>query len=474
MTDVSNNLSAVVVILNGYGKLKDLMCTCGYSKSVEYNERVHSCPKCGCERVFENYRNSLGEVVFTKPILETISKDDRHFHLKKQDVEVSASVGKEVKIKEVGSGEIQFTMKDKSFKLKLNGKEVYPSDSNINKFFKKVGKWEALKAMTTEKNRDLFDFCHGTLGRMGYERNKMWGRGLRRMKDFPAVEMFGLSPISNKLSSLWVGSKVLKTRDIKAPHKMLGVPKFLMKYIHRMNRFGSFVLEDLKALCDYFDGNSVRLIFEMFDNESEIDKIPTLTNRLIELHRDYGYKNLKRTLLYIVRETKLEQGISSPNDSTTLLRDYARMSKALEIDHDKYPKSLKKDHDIVLMNYKARESELKQKEFSSVVESEEYAKLTFKEKDFAITYPETVRDVIQEGDALSHCVASYVDDIIKKKCKILFLRKSDSLDESLATVEVRGDRVVQVKSRFNRRPSEDALEFVNVWASKKDLNVLNY
>lgn len=464
-----------LVINNGWRVDRDVVCTCGHHRKVEYNGVVGACPVCEVSRT-KSVTPYYGEVKYRDNVYESIEKTDQGFHIKRQEFLVTMNMEQKViNALPKDEGELSFSMKDKKIQLSRNGKKLTPTDACINTFFKGASKQRVLQAIATERNKNLFEFCYDELGKMGYERNNMWGRGLTRLKEYPAVEVFGLSLLSNNLKSLWNDFRsTLRSKDVAAPHKMLGVHKFMIAYIGRFRWYGSYQHNRLKQLCQHFDGNSVKMIMEIFDDESSIDYVDDVAETLIELHRDYGYKNLKRTVLYITREVKLEQGIVKPDEAITLLRDYARMSQAMEIEHDNYPKSLKKDHDIALANYKTRESDIKQKEFAQVIEYNDYADLDFKGKPYSIVRPTHVRDVINEGESLSHCVASYVDDIIKRKCKIVFLRDNQAIDESLVTVEVRGTVVRQVRGRFNRKPSDEEQAFVNLWAKKKFLAVQNY
>src|SRR5690606_3967704 len=138
-----------------------------------------------------------------------------------------------------------------------------------------------------------------------------------------------------------------------------------------------------------------------------------------------------------------------------------------------YPKSLKKEHDITMLNYKVRQNEMKRKQFEEAVKSEPYKKLEYKKKTYSIITPEEIQDLINEGNELSHCVASYVDSIVSGRCQILFLRNTEYLDKPLATIEVRGDNVREARGFANRALRLSEREFVAEWAKKKELQ-LNY
>ncbi|SPT93241.1 PcfJ domain-containing protein [Bacillus tequilensis] len=461
-----------LVISNGYAADKDIYCTCGYNRKVKYREEAGRCPKCGVTETKKiNYIRT--NYTYIDTLFKVISKTDQGFHIEGEELFISFDLPeKKFTIESKNVRTLSFKLKDKVIQLSKNGQIMSVSDSNINQFFKGAPIERVLDVISTDRNKELYRFCYNHLSCMGYERNNMWGRGLTRLKTYPVIETIGLSPLVNHLNDFWVFHTTLtRSKETMPPHKLLGVPKFMLNYISRMRTYPTYKHERLKQLCQYFDGNSLKLIMEIFDEESDIDKVPDIAETLVEVHRDYGYSDLRRTILYITREVKLEQGIVNPSEAITLIRDLARMNIAMEKSFTKYPKSLKKDHDVALANYKTRESEFKQKEFAKVTEYEDYRDLSFIGKFFSIIRPSHVREVIKEGESLSHCVSSYIDDIIKRKCKILFLRDSKQPDESLVTVEVRGNVVRQVRGKFNRRPTTEESAFIESWAKKKNLEI---
>ncbi|WP_161941449.1 PcfJ domain-containing protein [Bacillus sp. GZB] len=461
-----------LVVSNGRAVDKDIYCTCGHNRKVKYQEEAGCCPNCGVTETREINYIYTG-YTYTDTLLKVISKTDQEFHIKGEEFLISFDLPEKKftpVLKNVRS--LSFSLKDKIIHLSKNGQKLSPTDSNINPFFKGASTERVLDAISTDRNKELYRFCYNRLSCMGYERNKMWGRGLTRLKNYPVIETIGLSPLVNHLDDFWMSHKTLtRSKETMSPYKLLGVPKFMLDFISRMRTYPTFKHERIRQLCQHFDGNSVKLVMQIFDEESDIDKVYNIAETLIELNKDYDYSDLRRTILYITREVKLEQGIVDPSEAITLLRDLARMSNAMEKSFTKYPKSLKKDHDVALANYKTRESEYKQKEFVKVTEHPDYRGLAFTGKTFSIVGPNYVREVIKEGESLSHCVSSYVDDIIKRKCKILFLRDTKQLDESLVTVEVRGDVIRQVRGKFNRRPNTEERAFIELWAKTKNLEI---
>src|SRR5690606_27919784 len=198
--------------------------------------------------------------------------------------------------------------------------------------------------------------------------------------------------------------------------------------IRENTNIGTFGIRQIKNALSKVDGNRFKEIMEIVKDESTINELCACLDILIEIHDTYKYNNLKKLTLYLFREIRMTQGIDRPTNGASLLRDYIRMATELGQEYEKYPKSLKKEHDITMLNYKVRQNEMKRKQFEEAVKSEPYKKLEYKKKTYSIITPEEMQDLINEGNELSHCVASYVDSIVSGRCQILFLRNTEYLD----------------------------------------------
>jgi len=60
-----------------------------------------------------------------------------------------------------------------------------------------------------------------------------------------------------------------------------------------------------------------------------------------------------------------------------------------------------------------------------------------------------------EGKAMRHCVASYVPAVVGGQCSIVSVRRDE---HRLATLELREGRLVQLKGRFNRKPTREVVQ----------------
>lgn len=388
--------------------------------------------------------------------LEVLNKDDRSFRIRKTTPKMAL--------------ELEFSFRGDQVKLTKNGVEIPFCETNLDRLFYvpmhgTPSGSEIIGMISTEATEPLFRYAFSSLSCSGYERIRKVSRALMRIRDKPEIQTLAFCGFTD-LAAI---NKLRLSRLETVPNKILNVPKYLVPVIKGMGHVRQNQIIQLRELDSTIQSTNLKTMIEIAKEESNLVTLLSMTDLIIELYGTYGYKDIKRLSLYLMREAKLEQGISQPVTAATLLRDYARMSKAMGTSLDKYTKSLKKDHDITVMNYSVNASEYKNREFKLATEGVNYLKLQHKRRDYTILVPDTVQSVIKEGSSLSHCVASYVDDIIGGKCKILYLRNTCEVEEPLVTIEVRDNNIRQVRGKCNRRATEEEMSFVKRWADKHEL-----
>lgn len=204
---------------------------------------------------------------------------------------------------------------------------------------------------------------------------------------------------------------------------------------------------------------------EVMNTFLENYRISIWCDRIKRLLVDYKY-NPKSLANYICNIVDYEAlGLY---ETVNYLMDYMNMNTQMGATKiDKYPRHLHTTHDIVVRNFNAF-TVVHDKEMFNKIRRED---LEYIQKDYSIIYPKCYTEIQKEGAQLSHCVASYVDKVIKGDTHILFLRKSDKLDDSLVTVEIRNDVIVQFKGAYNRNLSPKEMEFLNRYAKNKKLEI---
>jgi hypothetical protein len=347
----------------------------------------------------------------------------------------------------------------------------------LNRFFHDV----SIEDISTEKNQAWFSLAFNKLGRIDNERARKLGRAIVRLLKYPSIQILSSRGYTkNQLDDFYNIPSIRCSQKTKL-HEIFGIPKYAINFINECYKqteiigarahfyINSSFIRSIYLLDETFGGNNTKELLKLYKENSSIKSLDDGRDIMIDLHKEYNYENILKLGEYLTRQVKFQQGITSPHTAITLLRDYVRMATCMGLPVEKYPKSLKKNHDIALMNYRTFEDKVKESYFKKVTDDDNYKNLLYKNKNYAVVIPETVQDVIKEGESLSHCVASYVDDIISRKCKIMFIREANNKKLSLLTVEIRNNSIRQAKGKNNRSANDEERQFIKEWTEKKKI-----
>ena len=97
--------------------------------------------------------------------------------------------------------------------------------------------------------------------------------------------------------------------------------------------------------------------------------------------------------------------------------------------------------------------------------------LEFEDKKYCVLVPQESKDVISEGISNCNCVASYMDKILNGQCYLFFIRLIERKEESLLTLELREDKLVQCKGQYNRPATEEERQFLEKYCKLKDIKL---
>lgn len=185
----------------------------------------------------------------------------------------------------------------------------------------------------------------------------------------------------------------------------------------------------------------------------------TVHKMLRYLDSQYAILKDRRTLAHTARYRSMQDVLSE-------YRDYLDMCAGQDYDMRSsfvlYPRDLQASHDRVAGHITARNDEGTKRAFKAA-----YAcvgdGLDYEYRGMAIVRPDTPDEIVAEGNALHHCVGSYIGRIAKRECLILFLRRREDLAKPFYTIEVRHRRIIQVRGQGNRDPTPEVQNFVNHW-----------
>jgi hypothetical protein len=234
-------------------------------------------------------------------------------------------------------------------------------------------------------------------------------------------------------------------------------------------------LRHYHAFCQKGMGDIWQYVWENYsfalDGEYRVQRAMDRFNELVK--RGYKPKKIVDYVFgFLPRQGICHSMIYQDFDSSIItLADYAKMQEEMSgRNYDRYPKYLKVSHDIAAKNYRVKQSQAFSERFAAACE--EIKGLEFAGKEFSVVLPVTVNDIVNEGAALNHCVASYVSGVVDRKYSIVFLRKTDELDKPLVTVQVSedGKTIQQARGHSNRDLTEDEQKFLNKYRDHLDPN----
>ena len=458
------------------------LCSCGNkweSKEIE----PCSCGNKDFKNISSHYK---GGKVSSGVKLKILEKGDWGFIVKRHNTNGKFD---KTNMKLTAIGEsfsiMCFDYRTNNFYIENSKGEKSPlTEYNAPYFFRSIEQDDFIDIVSTNKTKHLLEFALNNYGRGNrwYGDRKLY-RGLPKIKTKPYYQIL----MSANFEQYFLGNykDVIERRDYHlkdgskayfnpqgtTPHEIMELPKYLIVYLKKLN--GSYqTFEGLDLLHKEYGVDNVKNILDKFLDECDTNHLKTFVssnvNRFSEMVKNYNYEP-KRLIEYICRDVKLNQGITSPSEALTLLDDYMKMMIQMNLHAEKYSKSLKKDHDIATLNYKVGKDSFTQDNFKKVVEQNTYKQLLYNDKEYSIVIPVETSDLIAEGQQLSHCVASYVEDVVKEKCKIIFIRKKDTPNESLLTIEIRNGKIIQVKGFGNRHPKIEEKQFISKWALDKKL-----
>lgn len=224
------------------------------------------------------------------------------------------------------------------------------------------------------------------------------------------------------------------------------------------------IVEELKRQQENLDFYGIKYYGWSYDGRKD-----SLLKLILEYYTSgniKSYYTLGKYINYVVEET-INQGYTNIRDFMVELRDYISMCERLDIKPTLYSSYLKQTHDITSRNYNIKVE----------LEKEDMFKAAYKDfkkwvgDKYVIIAPTETKDLQEEGSRLNHCVASYIKRVIDKECQILFLRDKNNEKESLITIEIRDNKVTQVKGSHNRKPNDNEIEEIVKFAKDRELGV---
>lgn len=200
---------------------------------------------------------------------------------------------------------------------------------------------------------------------------------------------------------------------------------------------------------------------------------------IMDIYEDFGYNKdvfaIPDKRISKIKKYLLTQNYDTLADMMKDYLDYLRIAEK-ELGYNMksgmilYPYSLKNAHDLVVTEIKSREKE-KEYEMIKPLLPAMHDRYDYAEESYIIVAPNDGKDITYEGQALNHCVNSYVGKVAAGKTAILFIRQADKPDKPFVTMEVNreNNHIVQVRGFGNGKPSDEVWEFVNRFKAARNI-----
>ena len=167
----------------------------------------------------------------------------------------------------------------------------------------------------------------------------------------------------------------------------------------------------------------------------------------------------------LTTRTDLGRRYQNTYDVVREYADYLDLCRKLEFplsDSVLFPRDLQKAHDRAAAQWKQELDAKMRRDFHAAMESIRLH-ADFELDGMVVLCPKSPEDIIQEGQALHHCVGTYVDRVAKQECVILFLRRAAEADKPFYTLEIRNRKVVQAQTMNHQPPTPEVQRFLDQW-----------
>lgn len=306
-------------------------------------------------------------------------------------------------------------------------------------------------ALTIEKliTSTSIDATFNCLNTKGFKLNA--GRKLKQILEIPQTILAFLK--ENNIEKLIPDFKILCSDD---PNEGI----FIVEYIKKVLKLKNF--KQLKIEKDeYMVSNFIHTLSKI-KTLSEI-KMQVLIPYLIKQKVYYGSYILydRHGYYYGSSRNPVRDIFLLPESEAKSYYDYLELGGT-----EATPYILKIAHDALLRNRDYENNQELSDKISNL--STKFEKYVFEDDDFLVTYPKNVKDLIEEGTQLCHCVATYAIPIATEMTNVFFIRKKDEPNVPFVTLEMDNDEnIIQIKGKYDLDVSDqDVLNFIKKWTKK--------
>jgi hypothetical protein len=197
--------------------------------------------------------------------------------------------------------------------------------------------------------------------------------------------------------------------------------------------------------------------------------------------QDNGHVDMYKKFIDFMRYTTLhklqryitEQKISHSQDYFDYTEWLEKMGYDMRNEFNLFPKNFKKAHDEAskqYMKFKDKQAREDAKRFNRLLkklrkDTSDVDAMNLNIQGMFIRLPNKLDELKKEGEALHHCVGTYMEKVRKGETMIFFIRKMEEPDKPFYTLEWHG-KVVQCRGSHNCDMTPEVKAFVHVFEEK--------
>lgn len=472
-----------MILRNGKKEgFKECYCTkCGETFIIDNIglSNYINCPHCGETQRWKYIDRSASEVAYIKFISK--EEDGSHFIITKVKkiqyyrMDKNSDIIKG-KIKEVKS-DFVMDFKNKEFYIQ-NEKERKKVNHNTMRVWLECNRniSEVERCLKLNSNKEILYFIVHILRPNIVDTYHTSGEyvGLtitfenfcKYYDDYEYIQILANGGVTFFNESYWKFGNLNK--EGKSINEIFGISKldFKIAKLLKVQKLYSFI--NCKGIGDIISFDKFKKYMELgyFGGKNTSHTIKVYLKEIKEICGSFGY-DMDRLMKYLNEDIYKNQGIISSYDGVELLKDSLVMAKKMGISlKEKYPKSLKLQHDLLAMNYECYIDEHQRQGFKKVVEDKEYVLLNRNEEkeSFYIRSPRDLDDLYNYAESLGNCLKSYVDEVIEGRSRIYFMETEKNDKKPYIAIEVKENNIRQAYRKSNKLISKKEHEFLVKWA----------
>lgn len=180
--------------------------------------------------------------------------------------------------------------------------------------------------------------------------------------------------------------------------------------------------------------------------------------------------NLRRFTNYICFDL-YQQGYGDINGS--FFREYFNyltMQKTLYGKvREKYPKHFKTAYDVISLKDKLAEIAERSKDFAE--QAKQIKSLEYSALGYCIVVPTELKELADEGANLRCSIGNCIDQVASGECQVLFLRRKNTPEQSLVTLQLCGQSIYQARGIDWRNITQEERIFLYNWGQEKNITI---